>query len=91
MSVRLPSADHHVAQVAKEQLWLPVLAPQLALPIPAPLAWGEPRSAFPRPWSVYQWTDGDLLTIERVSDLSLLASDLAGFLIGCTRSSPPIR
>jgi aminoglycoside phosphotransferase (APT) family kinase protein len=80
MSVRLPSADAYVAQIDKEQRWLPVLAPQLPLPVPGPLARGEPSSAFPRPWSVYRWIDGDLLTMDRVNDLEVLASDLAAFL-----------
>lgn len=52
MSVRLPSADAYVPQVDKEQRWLPVLGPRLPLPIPVPLARGEPSPAFPRPWSV---------------------------------------
>src|SRR6266540_7318357 len=35
LAVRLPSADVYVPQVEKEQRWLPILAPQLPLPIPA--------------------------------------------------------
>ena len=31
LSVRLPSADEYVAQVEKEQHWLPLLAPRLVL------------------------------------------------------------
>jgi aminoglycoside phosphotransferase (APT) family kinase protein len=49
MSVRLPSADPYAAQVDKEQRWLPVLAPRLPVPIPTPLARGEPDPLFPRP------------------------------------------
>ena len=92
MLVRLPSADGYVAQVDKEQRWLPVLAPQLPLPIPVPLGRGEPSEVFPRPWSVYQWIDGDVLTIDRVSDTARLASDLARFLAAlyaCTPAGPP--
>ena len=44
MSVRLPSADAYVAQVEKEHRWLPVLAPQLPVPIPVPLGRGDPCS-----------------------------------------------
>src|SRR5207247_4581353 len=60
LAVRLPSADWYVAQVDKEHRWLPILAPQLPLPIPRPLAKGIPGSGFPRPWSVYQWLAGAL-------------------------------
>ena len=56
--VRLPSADGYVAAVAKEQRWLPVLAPRLPLQIPEPVALGEPTAEFARPWSVYRWIDG---------------------------------
>jgi aminoglycoside phosphotransferase (APT) family kinase protein len=41
LSVRLPSADGYAPQVAKEQYWLPKLAPLLPLPIPVPLALGR--------------------------------------------------
>jgi aminoglycoside phosphotransferase (APT) family kinase protein len=80
MSVRLPSADSYVAQVDKEHRWLPVLAPQLPVPIPVPLGRGDPSPAFPRPWSVYRWIDGDLLTVDRVADTKAFALELARFL-----------
>ena len=54
MLVRLPSSQAYAEQVDKEQRWLPVLAGQLPLPVPEPLARGEPGCGFPRPWSVYQ-------------------------------------
>lgn len=38
MSVRLPSADQYALQIDKEHRWLPILAGQLPLPIPAALA-----------------------------------------------------
>jgi aminoglycoside phosphotransferase (APT) family kinase protein len=92
MTVRLPSADGYAVQVAKEQQWLPVLAPQLPLPIPVPLGHGRPSAEFPRPWSVYRWIDGDVLTIDRVSDTKAFASDLAEFLAAlyaCQPAGPP--
>ena len=49
MSVRLPSGDAYTAQVDKEHEWLPVLASQLPLPIPQPLAKGTPESRVPAP------------------------------------------
>jgi aminoglycoside phosphotransferase (APT) family kinase protein len=80
MSVRLPSGDGYTAQVAKEQQWLPVLAGQLPLRIPQPLAEGEPSDEFPRPWSIYRWLEGEPATTDRIADLDRFASDLAGFL-----------
>jgi aminoglycoside phosphotransferase (APT) family kinase protein len=80
MSVRLPSGDGYAVQVDKEHRWLPVLAPQLPLPIPQPLAKGEPSPEFPRPWSVYRWLNGEPATLERIADLDRFAVDLGAFL-----------
>ncbi|HTK17438.1 MAG TPA: aminoglycoside phosphotransferase family protein [Acidimicrobiia bacterium] len=79
-SVRLPSGDAYTAQVDKEHRWLPVLAPQLPLPIPQPLAKGAPSAEFPRPWSIYRWLEGEPATAARIRDLERFATDLAGFL-----------
>jgi aminoglycoside phosphotransferase (APT) family kinase protein len=80
LTVRLPSGDWYAQQVAKEQRWLPVLAPRLPLPIPAPMARGEPDSGFPYPWSVYRWLEGELASKARIADLTGFATTLAGFL-----------
>ena len=57
-----------------------MLAPQLPLPIPMPVAKGEPDAGFPYPWSVYRWLDGELASKARIDDLPGFASTLAGFL-----------
>jgi aminoglycoside phosphotransferase (APT) family kinase protein len=86
MSVRLPSAAAYVAQVDKEQVWLPRLAPQLPLPIPRPLARGAPDLGYPWPWSVYEWIDGECATGERIGDLRAFAVVLSDFLTALQRS-----
>jgi aminoglycoside phosphotransferase (APT) family kinase protein len=80
MSVRLPSGDAYTAQVDKEHRWLPVLALQLPVPIPEPLAKGAPSQEFPRPWSIYRWLEGEHATTDRIADLDRFATDLAMFL-----------
>src|SRR5215210_7880605 len=80
MSVRLPSAQGYAAQVEKEQLWLPRLAPLLPLPIPVPLAMGVPGEGYPWHWSVYRWLDGEIAMVERIADLCEFATGLAEFL-----------
>lgn len=81
MTVRLPSAARYVAQVEKEQRWLPYLAARLPLPIPEPLALGQPGQSFPWQWSIYRWLDGKPLALTlRDTDLHFLARDVAGFL-----------
>jgi aminoglycoside phosphotransferase (APT) family kinase protein len=68
--VRLPSAEAYAAQVRKEHRWLPVLAPQLPLPIPVPLAMGEPADGYPWNWSVYRWLAGVPASIASIPDLT---------------------
>ena len=80
LTVRLPTGDWYARQVEKEQRWLPVLAPQLPLPIPAPVAEGVPELGFPYPWSVYRWRDGEIASHARIDDLAGFATDLARFL-----------
>jgi aminoglycoside phosphotransferase (APT) family kinase protein len=80
LSVRLPSASHYVAQVEKEQAWLPRLAPGLPLPIPEPVAVGAPGEGYPFPWSVNRWLDGESAATATIADRVVFARDLAGFL-----------
>jgi aminoglycoside phosphotransferase (APT) family kinase protein len=80
MSVRIPSHKRYVPQVDKEHRWLPVLAPQLPVPIPRPIARGEPGCGFPAPWSVYGWLEGEPAATVGVTDHDRLADDLGRFL-----------
>lgn len=85
MTVRLPSADSYALQVDKEQRWLPVLAPQLPLPIPTPVAMGVPGEGYPHAWSVYRWLDGEIATEQDIDDLTGFATAVAGFLVALRR------
>lgn len=80
MSVRLPSRAVYVAQIDKEQAWLPKLAPHLPLPVPKPIARGEPGEGYPWPWSVYAWLEGERAQPDHIGDLAIFARELAGFL-----------
>jgi aminoglycoside phosphotransferase (APT) family kinase protein len=53
-ALRIPAGT-----VAKERRWLPVLAVQLPLPVPEPVALGRPAAGFPWPLSVYRWIEGE--------------------------------
>ena len=88
LSVRLPSAEGYVPQIAKEHRWLPYLAPLLPLPIPAPIALGTPGEGFPWPWSVYRWIDGETARTGRIDDMSALATGLAAFLTALRNVAP---
>ncbi|MCG5469997.1 aminoglycoside phosphotransferase family protein [Micromonospora sp. LAH09] len=80
MTVRLPSGEGYALQVAKEQRWLPVLAPRLPVQVPTPLAHGRPGAGYPYPWSVYRWIDGQTAHPGRIRDLTRFATDLAAAL-----------
>jgi len=81
MSVRLPSTASYVPQVEKEQQWLPILSQKLSLPIPTPLAKGNPSAAYPWSWSINKWLEGETLSHTYINDLNQVARDLGAFLI----------
>ncbi len=80
LALRLPRIGWAVDNVAKEQKWLPLLAPHLPLAVPLPVAVGQPEEAFPYPWGVVQWLHGELATYERIDDPIEAALDLAAFV-----------
>ncbi|WP_192385676.1 aminoglycoside phosphotransferase family protein [Mesorhizobium silamurunense] len=88
MTVRLPSAVPYSLQVEKEHRWLPKLAPLLPLPIPVPLAMGEPATGYPWHWSVYRWIEGETAKTARIADLRAFALSLADFLVALKRIDP---
>ena len=85
MAVRLPSHERYVPQIDKEHRWLPILAPQLPLPIPQPIAKGTPGCGFPAPWSIYRWLPGEPAGVTSVTDYDRLAEDLGQFLTALQR------
>lgn len=84
LGVRLPSAAGYVAQVEKEYRILPLLAPHLPLPIPAPIARGMPTESYPFPWSVYRWLDGTAAAAPLAEPIAV-ARTLASFLMALQR------
>lgn len=94
--LRLPRRPSTAADVAKEQRWLPRLAPHLPLEIPTPVAQGASQDDYPFPWSVYRWIEGSEPGPDTVTDWARLGADLAGFiralhsvdLMGATSQDP---
>jgi aminoglycoside phosphotransferase (APT) family kinase protein len=94
--IRLPRIPEAVAPLEKDTTWLTMLAPHLPLEIPKQLALGQPSSAFPFPWGVYQWLEGTDLFSRPLLNLNQLALDLTGFILALQQiktpvSSPPSR
>jgi len=88
MIVRLPRIHWAVESVAKEQRWLPRLAPHLPVAIPSPLVVGAPGEGFPWPWSIYRWLDGENPAVGSLSDPAALTADLASFVAALHRIDP---
>jgi len=88
MIVRLPRIHWAVDAVAKEQRWLPQLAPHLPVAIPSPLAVGTPGEGYPWPWSIYRWLDGENPAVGSLSDPAALTADLASFVAALHRIDP---
>lgn len=80
MVVRLPRHRDYAEQVEKEYRWLPRLAPLLPLPIPEPLAIGEPTGGYPLSWSIYRWLQGEPARPGNVPDMVGFAVDVGRFL-----------
>lgn len=92
LTLRLPRAAAYAGQVAKEQQWLPVLAPRLPVPVPRPVARGRPGPGYPYPWSVHAWLDGEPATTGRIADPVTFATAVAEFLValrGCDPTGGP--
>ncbi|MFE9094056.1 aminoglycoside phosphotransferase family protein [Streptomyces sp. NPDC007264] len=81
MVVRLPRRPDGARQVAKEQRWLPRLAPRLPLAVPVPLGRGEPAPGYEQPWSVLRWLPGENAYDAPVADPARAAVDLGRFVV----------
>lgn len=88
MAVRLPRVDWAAPQVAKEQAWLPRLAPHLPFPVTLPLELGRPGRRYPWAWSVCRWLPGTTVGLADALQDEGFAADLAAFIAALQRISP---
>ena len=77
--VRLPIMEYATRQAVKEAKWIPVLAPQVPLLLPTPVAIGEPGDGYPWTWSIVSWIDGERATAANLDPVRA-ATDLAAFV-----------
>lgn len=80
MKVRMPTGAWYALQIEKEHRWLPMLAPVLPVRVPRPLAMGAPGAAYPWPWSVYEWLDGETADRAWIASLPRFAGAVARFV-----------
>ncbi|HEX3237857.1 MAG TPA: aminoglycoside phosphotransferase family protein [Gaiellaceae bacterium] len=78
--VRLPRLERTVEALERELEWLPRLAGDLPLAVPAPLGRGEPAEGFPFPWAVFTWLEGENVTVDEIVDPEQTATELAELL-----------
>ena len=86
LALRLPRRAVSAFLVLKEQAWLPKLAPQLPLPIPAPVRIGTPALGYPYAWSVTPFFEGEPADLAPPSATE--GEPLAAFLKALHRPAP---
>lgn len=77
--LRLPSRPAASASIETELTWLPRLG-TLPLHIPQAIARGAPNAAYPSPWGVFRWLDGERVDSKNFTDASTAARTLAKFV-----------
>jgi aminoglycoside phosphotransferase (APT) family kinase protein len=75
--IRLPRIYWAAGQVDFEAQWLPVLAPDLPVAIPEPIAIGEPSEEYRYRWAVHRWIPGQGAALDRMDDPTTFALALA--------------
>ncbi|QTX03314.1 aminoglycoside phosphotransferase family protein [Agromyces archimandritae] len=88
LAVRMPRRAAAVPLLLNEQRWLPVLAPVLPVPIPAPIRVGRPGAGYPYPWSVVPWMPGESALSVSAGERLPLAAPIAEFLIALHTPAP---
>jgi len=80
LALRLPRHDAGQALLDKEATWLPRVAAQTGLPLPAPVRTGVPGTGYPYRWAVVPWTVGTSAAYRPAEARDDYAADLAGQL-----------
>lgn len=80
MLIRMPSGPDYVAQIEKENKWLPILAKNISLPITKPIALGMPNRDYPYPWAINEYIPGETACNTNVRSLESFAEEIAEFL-----------
>lgn len=91
--VRLPRIRWAGGQVEKEATWLPRLAPHLTVPVPTPVAAGEPTEEYPYRWAIHEWLPGEPAAPDRIDDPVAFAEDVGSLVLELrsvpTEAAPP--
>jgi aminoglycoside phosphotransferase (APT) family kinase protein len=88
LAVRLPRRDVGTGHIEREHQWLPMLAPQLPLPVPSPLGKGAPAEGYPWHWTVCPWLPGETAAVQPIADQEQAAIALAQFVTALQAIDP---
>jgi aminoglycoside phosphotransferase (APT) family kinase protein len=80
LALRMPLQQSAVSGLLKEMRWLPVLRPYVRLETPTIVRSGRATSAYPFPWAVVRWLDGEDAMSASVDSTLDLAHALADFV-----------
>lgn len=87
LALRLPRRAIAAWLAFVEQKWLPVVAKDLPLPVPAPVRKGAPGSGYPYVWSVVPWLEGEMAALAPLAASE--GEQLAAFLRALHQPAPP--
>lgn len=80
LAIRLPRHDVGQALLDKEVAWLPRIAAQTGVALPAPVRTGVPGAGYPYRWAVVPWVEGSSAAYWAAEARDDYAADLAGQL-----------
>lgn len=82
LAVRIPRRAQAAELIEHEQLWLPIIGPDLPLPVPTPVRVGTATEYYPWAWSVLPWFAGAAvgLSVPSGKPATKMAEVLGGFL-----------
>ncbi len=80
MYVRLPLVKAWAWHIEAEGKWLSRMRPHVPVEIPHVLGQGEPTQAYPFPWSIQRWIEGETWGTAGIRDDREGAGDLARFI-----------
>lgn len=89
LALRLPRRSEGEALLRNEVRWLPAIAAQLPVPIPAAIFVGEPDSGFPYIWAMTPWLSGEPASSAAATSRDRYAAQLAAVLRAMHLPAPP--
>lgn len=88
LCVRLPRRKYVVSRLENELRWLPTISQHVPLDVPTPVVAIGSSAAFPMPWAIYSWIEGQPLSPGELADEENSAIQLAAFIAALQKIHP---